>query len=1766
MDPRLESRVQSQTLHTYFPSASPTDDDIFGEEPQFDDLDTSFVQAEKDVTQQETVEQIVQAVTQQEDSIPAESRVPITTPLLSPSPRRKRDIFDLDTSPVLFQSPPHLTTDDIEGSEAVDEFGLPVAKHKMLTQAMPREAYIDAIEEAQFETPYLDVSPPSTPSTRRSPRQVTPKQDTVPITTILSPRGPSPQSAAICPGSPKISSPRPGSPKLPSPKISSPRTPRATPSSRRPAWSPEISPPKRFPLTPVVGVTSPPPQQIPSKEFLFSRDMLAFEEAPEGMYPKASPPRPPAPFPYEEVATPERVGLADVSGTSPPLRELLEAHEIPDYFKDPKRPKMRKFVRVGKRKVPTVKEKRYLEIPSPIQEKERRVITPYEEQKKEQTPQASRPLTDTEKYFVNEFVDPKQRELVSEAMSLISNVETEEPLPHLHAELPHALPLSIPIGQGAVQLTTVSPPKEYAEFAEIETKKTAEEQYASLFSPTSPRSAAPCGTQICRARSPDLEPQIDEEDMDDFEALEAAMLAETADSPRRMGTPPSVPRQPQRTYTPRIPWVPTQAERFRDEAAFLASTTPDPRSLRHVPSPQFPSTPPSVPRAYSPRTPPVPWVPTWTEMFGGETAFMTSFDLGDEIPESPPLLPQSPATPEEKGSFIRRKKTKRIIRSPSDQEETIEEDIMAPRKPSKHRYPFVGIAPQRLDFEEERLVTSPTAITPRRTDIGRPGRRMGIPRKIDFDQKPPMTPVTVTPTTHITPQQLQAKGQPRRRGVPRRLDFGAAVPQEEHVPLREQSVLSPTALSPRRAAMPTPGRPLRVTADVYEPPKRIRRPRRIDFDIPEPPKEPSPPICISPVGETPHSKLARQLIQRYNVPGMLPSTPQTPLPEELMGYQAPVSVRPSRTLMDMPVPDVLLPSPMKAPSTVPGWQTPENLRVAPRPVSIPLPPAICPAAQSPVLQRMSPISQQTSSVQPRISPVSPRASPVSRRMSPRPRRLTPISEAVSPDLDMSLDEFEQLEQQLTQTPPRTSPCAAGPSVQDIIAQQEAMLYSPRTPRRSPVSVRQVTPAGPQAMADEQYQALFTPPRSPTGHTPPQQWQGVTGGLAHEEIPYEFIQESPEGTTPPTKWVALPDDIFEQAIPEEMVASPTQELRSPMIQGGLCPAVFPTGAPPSGQLVYGEERLPSPKRYIHPPAPRTPQQLRSPRQPQGGPWSPPYEDRPLPRRRLVFDDSPEGAVSSPCPAAQTSSRISPRQQADILIAEMEPMLSDIPISPVTPTTKRPSPTLGEFHSPITSPTLPQVTETYQGLGEEEFEYRSPTTPSPSSSRSPYSSPESSYVVVEEEIEEEETEGDLDEFEPIGTEDQPEFMSPPCTPPRAPPSPPATFQYESPPRSPEYSPGFRQRVEAHTPKRTPSYTKKRTILRKKMVPRLQGVQELPEPTTPETVHLGSLVSLTPPDRTAAQTAAVFQTAADQYAALLDSPEMQASPQGVASPEYGGDIMESLIPGQVRRKLPLGLVDVKPFEFHAPPSPRRSPDYGPSVFQESPPREFSPEITEEIEEEEIISSPSGDGIFDEAGQYDDYLYDVEEPEFMQTPPHAIDYGPETLPSPFLGYTPPMAAYDFSPEFFESEQVPQESPCYGSICTSPQAQDVYQSPEVYDYGPETVPSPMLSFTPSRSPEERRRFRQRVQEQDNVFKPVRYPQTVAAPRLGTLGEAAYESPDRYRPCGPPLGQRAPPRRSPPPEIIEETEEIITENVPSPTYDGRHYTEDEMKQFKFLDY
>lgn len=188
-----------------------------------------------------------------------------------------------------------------------------------------------------------------------------------------------------------------------------------------------------------------------------------------------------------------------------------------------------------------------------------------------------------------------------------------------------------------------------------------------------------------------------------------------------------------------------------------------------------------------------------------------------------------------------------------------------------------------------------------------------IPKRIDFSQPEPKSPILPSPVTRYTPPVLEEitdaplgqlgrkrykKNIPRK--VPRRIDF---------TQLEPKSPIMPSPVSRYAAQEMAEEMPPQVVGKRYR--KNIQRtiPRRIDFSA----ADPEDPVT--------------QILNKVQT-GRLPSLPATDA-SELFGMAASLEYQRYHTLLDSNVPRELE-SPIKPPTVIHGWSTPEHLKEKPK--------------------------------------------------------------------------------------------------------------------------------------------------------------------------------------------------------------------------------------------------------------------------------------------------------------------------------------------------------------------------------------------------------------------------------------------------------------------------------------------------------------------------------------------------------------------------------------------------------------------------------------------------------------------------------------------------------------------------------------------------------------------------------------------------------------------------------------------------------------------
>lgn len=1336
-------------------------------------------------------------------------------------------------------------------------------------------------------------------------------------------------------------------------------------------------------------------------------------------------------------------------------------------------------------------------------------------------------LTSAEQYFINEFDDPAQRALLSRVMGIIADVEGE-PIPFSPQKS-----FTVPSLENQLDIIDLKE-EQLPEDFDIELPRTptqiAQEQYEMLYQ--SPHGQPTAYSQIPK---PKLSPTYaGDEDMDEFLAMEAALKT----------PPPETIKEPQ-IFSPGI----------LDDSAFQlpessTSTAPplspflfsspgdidflDQENLPTLPSPGMIQRP--VPRVTQPRSPISP--PIDAEAFARQII---------QDPYIPPYLRRNEMDVYTGGKRmviqVPRKSPAPKLYTISEPPDNYSEDLMPFRSRVESQVPYYpnvifprrqaqpGLSPIREteeDFSQFNLHSPVTRYPPskiERVESPRPGMRRykktvqrRVPRRIDFAQPDPDSPVTQM-IMESTARDLPSLGDT----YPPEL-FGVSAPVQYEEPISLLDGTPPRELpSPLAAAANVPG---------WSTPEHLK----VKAKTP-------PPFEFKLIPEL------RDIMSLEEAPEMfvLPDEEREyiPLSTDLPGFKEDFltpSRMPTRRDLELSSPPLISSPPRRSPK-----KSPHRLRAIDEELEEFL--------KMEKLANVSPVRQR----EPTASASSPQRQPSSAEIE--------ATNQYSQLVDDELSEFEELEKLY----------GAGPSYsgEEISSPGRAAYMTPPKPTKSPPEGSVWRTIGQDLTLEAAPQTLM-----PSG-SPPSPFS------QQEAITKLYRSLAKKRDMPKRKPVRLKGRVLErksrpprlptvgempQESPDEYEYWPGRYIppppvipRPPMVQSprALMPPIYATRAPPSATLPVADSfQLPSPLRTQFQAA-RTPPGQDPYYTPTRKPTSRTERSRAIRQkkgRKLDFSEEVEELST-----IERIERRADRRAQDIPMPELD-------LQP-GPSTRVPI----ELHSPDWSPGLMSFATTSPAL---DFEV-APNLQTPESPKTPVKSPKSYNL--------EEIYGDS----PLEDVLPPMSMIDYASPDRLSPQQRQLIQESPTLTSPEL---FQKRVREH--EFIERSRKKSENLRKKLgsrKPRLTTTLEFREPPErrpPRYVREGQFFQITPPSTPEKKMTAALSAADEQYAMLFDSsppthPQHQRALDRIADIQYDENypILSTGISSE-NRYLPPGLLDPG-LDFHSPPPV--SPFKGESMLQE---------LEEIVEEEEQIltTSPASEMLDRYQGLDEAEEWEVAPPLAMspEASPTRYDYGPETVPSPMISYTPePQYTLDmiYGPE-------------HGRSTPSP----IASSPIRYDYGPETVPSPMLSYTPPPpSPIDLPSFKTNIKQHrltsDYYKRKAKNRQVRSGPRyvpmmprqlppnLSAISEAAEE------------GYVSPPR-SPvagmsyqPGDIIEEIEETIVEELEdggpwspdeefpyeiSEPFEGRsspghldtspigprlarHYTEEEMKKFKFME-
>lgn len=746
--------------------------------------------------------------------------------------------------------------------------------------------------------------------------------------------------------------------------------------------------------------------------------------------------------------------------------------------------------------------------------------------------------------------------------------------------------------------------------------------------------------------------------------------------------------------------------------------------------------------------------------------------------------------------------------------------------------------------------------------------------------------------------------------------------------------------------------------------------------------------------------------------------PDMPLPEDLLGSAGPVIYEETITEIEAELPPGL-PSPLKAPVTVPGWKTPEKFKVTPKAVSpLQLQPHWS-ANKSDSLKYMSPPEmyspEETQYYSPAATPfMSVYGGDETAYFSPKRSPPSPSTHKPSPFL--------------TPYTPQYTPPIGAEYFEDV-----GSPGSPLSPMNEPAAMRE--------MLDVVKSGAFRAQRKPI----------ILYG--HGERKPKFLE----------RWVKRPD---------------LSSVR--------------------------EDQVEPPDSYEYWPGPYNMQDV-SPELPQ-------IDDADYYQQAVAAQ--PE-ALRAPSPVSPATRR---RREIERIAEEMGQYVP-LEISPRTPT--RTSPMSYEFESPVMSPKLKippgglDVRQEILSVELMESPKTPPRTPTPPRSRTP--SPARRL------------------FSSVEGQDALETTPPMLAPspqrsplPRTPPAAPAPIPYGAleGPGSPPYSPSrIRTAIETH------EYTehrqdKKRELMkaplsrsrRPKLHPLAEAAREhSPILPPPRQVKEEIFIPLTPPKHDPyAEVEHIHAVADQQYASLMDSPPPTVKTHASQIYEQYKHIVSDISPQEFEDAFPImdrapptyvdlppGLMDRR-LELHSPPSPPRpvSPrlPYAPRVeepYASSPPLYGSPES---------YASPTSP--YRETGE-SDYFTAIDfsageipvSPDIYGGTPELYESPDRSVPSPFLGYTPPPRSPIDSPSFIR--RILRHEYTEGFLGSDrPSAQKIVKSGKRAVRLHEKAPAPSLEGVSEH-------YEDPVLTPPHL-KPALYP--TAAPSSAERGSPQLPSPVRFEP------------------------------------------------------
>ncbi|XP_017776099.1 PREDICTED: nascent polypeptide-associated complex subunit alpha, muscle-specific form [Nicrophorus vespilloides] len=1067
---------------------------------------------------------------------------------------------------------------------------------------------------------------------------------------------------------------------------------------------------------------------LPPMVAYFGQDLLGQEQFPADEEPPRSPeppppspPTPPARFAYEEMADPFQLD-ADFNEPVDDIMDeemaalggMVAAHEIHP-FQPGRRGISRRRGTPMPRQEPIDEEPEYLMLPSPERASPHRSFSEYDyllspdqtqpqqpqQQQQQQSPgQVAGPSmrSQAEELFIQNFDNPDHQAMMRRVMALVEDVENEALITEEDVEiLKAAHPLSAIESTDAAGMMAVSPPREQRELLELN----------DMEGPMSPLQQ-------------DMEiPEFNYQQSDFMAPVPQYQLPYELPQSRHVFTEPGEMEEPEQPFQEILAFEEAQGQPPMQIQDMAVAPSPSP-IRRRIPTPGTYVSPPGNMVDFfmeNLNRQPAPYREGPTTVFTGGRQQMVHRDASRRVPRMRRIR-ELPNMDEEGVNFM----------------EHVERASQWYGKGSTQ----AGVMPIDVTRNRERMQ-----------------QRRATRNVLSNTNLRTVTETQEVSEPLISPLQPRGQARIKKRTVRKRINFdqdnpsGSPEPQKQVSPIHE-----PLPLLPDRPLPPPRAPPPQMSTSPRAGPSGAPQPsRRVLFGTPPRPEGDRPkPRRITlfgsplPEGEEASPTTASSMLTMMRHADLL-RQPSPQQGDDMMGAYGAVQEASARHILDDDDIPQQLPSPMRAPIEIPGWQTPSP---APRAASPRLPPAAGPCGQANLMIEQPPLLDDDGML------MSPTQSPMlatqrqsfmpspGRAQAPWPggmRTVTSTTTTKTPEMTKT-----------TKTT-RTTPSSPQPPPQ----------FSPSPQQQQQMMARQMSPAMEQQQQQPSPQSYqMAPPMTPRtpAHVSPRPSPYWTGGTPMQTPPFQMIQQQQtqqramSSPASPGAWArtindmsTLQDDFDigmsphlvespQQRPPEEewadIMALPRDEAQVQARYGHLTTAddyVMPEArrrTPRQGTLLERVEQLvadvPSPEmQYSNQASPVNTVQY--------SPYQSPHWTPTLPQARAAaaatgFDGlspmrpqaagitnleviSPVLAMSPRSPTASPSPRQSPCPQSPCGMS---------PVFATSPQTLGVVPFLGEEAEPYDLPSSPQMSPPPRAI-QEDIQYSPPAFQSPPRSRTP-----------------------------------------------------------------------------------------------------------------------------------------------------------------------------------------------------------------------------------------------------------------------------------------------------------------------------------------------------------------------------------------------------------------------------------------------------------------